>query len=539
MSSLFRRRAIDRLVHEGRDAADEKTRRRAIGRERKLWLSLELIKAGMDRAQVWGWPNTYTYTKALGEQVIAGTDDLQYAIARPSVVESALRYPFPGWNEGFTTSAPLAFAGIKGQRMVPAGSKTILDIVPVDLVAASLIAMTAKTLVTPERRVYQLTSGDMNPFFASRSVELVGLYRRRHYRGRKIGNDFYNEMLARIEPVPVSEKAFKAFSAPFFARGAQVLRNVIEERKPSWGAPRISAFLERATEKLEAFENQANSLSNLVDLFLPFMWQNRYVFRSDNTRALYASIAPADREKIPWDPESIDWRDYFLSVHLPGLEKWVFPGLEEETERKTAIAAHRDLLELLEASVHTYRQRVAFRMVEGEREDRFTYGQVDRYAARVGSFLLRSGIQHGDRVLLISENRPEWGMTYFGILRAGGTVVPVDTQFSEAEVVNIARRSEATACLISERSARQLTGLFRAFSEANLGTQIHSLAQAMEGDTAFPDRTAHLDLGNDGTAQRRDVDPSKFCRAGREAGRCIQHRRRRWSGFGASTAPYV
>ena len=73
----------------------------------------------MERARHWGWPNTYTYTKSLGEQVMAGTPGLRYAIVRPTIVESALRYPFPGWNEGFTTRAPLAFAGLKGQRSLP------------------------------------------------------------------------------------------------------------------------------------------------------------------------------------------------------------------------------------------------------------------------------------------------------------------------------------------------------------------------------------------------------------------------------------
>ncbi|MGQ0507254.1 MAG: SDR family oxidoreductase, partial [Myxococcaceae bacterium] len=119
LTSTFRQAALDRLEEEGRDATDEKTLRLAVGRERKLWLSKELTTAGMERAAHWGWPNTYTYTKSLGEQVIARTQGLSYAIVRPSIVESALRFPFPGWNEGFTTSAPLAFAGIKGQRGIP------------------------------------------------------------------------------------------------------------------------------------------------------------------------------------------------------------------------------------------------------------------------------------------------------------------------------------------------------------------------------------------------------------------------------------
>ncbi|MFZ5468845.1 MAG: SDR family oxidoreductase, partial [Myxococcota bacterium] len=184
LSSTFRQRALDRLAEEGRDVSDDKTLRLAVGRERKLWLTGELVKAGMNRAAHWGWPNTYTYTKSLGEQVIAKTPGLRYAIVRPSVVESALRFPFPGWNEGFTTSAPLCFAGIKGHRGIPAGDKTILDMIPVDHVAGALIGITAHTLTTHERRVYQMASGDVNPFIANRSVELVGLYRRRHYRNK-------------------------------------------------------------------------------------------------------------------------------------------------------------------------------------------------------------------------------------------------------------------------------------------------------------------------------------------------------------------
>ncbi|MBI3181295.1 MAG: AMP-binding protein [Myxococcales bacterium] len=502
LTSTFRQKALERLAEEGRDPSDEKALRLAVGRERKLWLSSELTKAGMDRAQHWGWPNTYTYTKSLGEQVMAAAKELRYAIVRPSIVESSLRYPFPGWNEGFTTSAPLCFAGIKGHRGIPAGEKTILDMVPVDLVAGALIAIAAQAITTSERRVYQLASGDKNPFIASRSVELVGLYKRRHYRQKSSGNRFWNELLSRVEPQPVSKAAFETRSAPLFAKGARLLKSALEEVKPRWGAPSLSALLDKAADRLGEVEEQASSLTALVELFLPFVWENRYVFRCDHTRSLYARMPEADRAKIPWDPEAIDWRSYFLEVHLPGLEKWVFPGLEEETERRKVIHAHRDLVELFEASVHAFRHRVAFRMVEGDKEERFTYRDVHRYAGRVGSFLIRSGVKSGDRVMLVSENRPEWGMSYFGILRAGATAVPLDPTSSEAEVVNIARRSRAVVCLLSEESAGSLPGLFRALTEAGLSTQVHSLAQAMAGDDSQPDHIGPLrrTLAPDGVA---------------------------------------
>ncbi len=492
LTAVFRRRAIERLEYEGRDAGDEKAVRLAVGRERKLWLTQKLVDAGMDRARQWGWPNTYTYTKSLGEQVMAGTPGLRYAIVRPSIVESALQYPFPGWNEGFTTSAPLAYAGLKGQRSLPTGEHTILDIVPVDLVAASLIAITAHTLTTRERRVYHQASGDVNPLYAARSSELVGLYRRRFFRNKSTGSKVWNEVQSRLEPRAVSKRAFQLRSTPLFATGARLLRETLERVQPQWGAPRVSAMLERAQDRLLDVEEQARSFSALVELFLPFIWDNHYVFRCDNTRSVYRRLLPEDAARLPWHPEAIDWRQYFLDVHLPGLEKWVFPALEEERERRTAIHAHRDLLELFDASVRAHRHRVAFRLVEGEREERFTYGETARWTARVGSFLARAGVAPRTRVLLVSENRPEWAFAYFGILRAGATVVPVDAASSEAETVNIARRSEARAVLLSENAARDLPGLFKALADAGLSTQVFTLAQAMEGDGTAPDHIAPL-----------------------------------------------
>lgn len=487
LTSLFRKKALDRLEEEGRDVNDEKTLRLAVGRERKLWLSGELVRAGMERALHWGWPNTYTYTKSLGEQVMAATPGLRYSIVRPSIVESAQHFPFPGWNEGFTTSAPLAFAGLKGQRGIPAGERTILDLIPVDHVAGATLGITAHAMTVEERRVYHLASGDENPFYASRSVELVGLYRRRYYRNKESGNALLNSVRSRVEPVPVTRQEFERFSAPAFIEGSRLLRKVIDEVRPTWGAPKVQALLDRARQKLEGVEEQASSLANMIELFLPFIWENRYVFRCDNTRSVYARMAPADRAKIPWAPEHIDWRSYWLETHLPGLEKWVFPGLEEETQRRTVIPAHRDLLELFEASVHAWRHRVAFRMFSDEKEERFTYGEVHRYAARVGSALLRAGVKHGDRVLLVSENRPEWAISYFGILRAGATVVPVDPALTEAEVVNISRRAEARACLISEQAAEEFPSLVTALSEGERPTLLMSLAEAMSGDAAYPD----------------------------------------------------
>jgi len=487
LAAQFRTDAIARLKSEGRDPNDEKAMRLALGRERKLWLMQELTRIGMERAQSWGWPNTYTYTKSLGEQVMAKAEarGLRWCTVRPSIVESALRFPFPGWNEGFTTSAPLTFMAMKGQRQWPANPEVILDIIPVDLVAGGLIAITAAAIRNEQKHVYQLASSDVNPLHSPRVVELTGLYRRKYYRNKESGAKITNALRSRIEPQSVSLQQFNATSAPLFHKFAQKAKSLIDEHRPTWGAPRVAAWLDRARDELDEVEAKTRTVVGLIDLFAPFIWQNRYIFRSDATRELYERLVADDIARIPWNPHQYLWRDYWMNVHMPGMEKWVFPGLEDESNKRVhTVKTHRDLLELFEASVEANRERTALRMFRGEEKERFTFGQMQDYANRVGRFLVAQGVKRGDRVMIVSENRPEWPVTYFGILKAGGTVVPVDSQISEGEIVNLAKSCNAKICIVSEEVSEEVPGLQAALRVVGLGTNVCTLADALAGGPA-------------------------------------------------------
>ena len=118
LAAQFRKEALERLKQEGRDA-HERTVRAAITNQRRRWSAEEQIRAGLERADHWGWPNIYTFTKALGEQAVASQEGLDWAIVRPAIVESSLSYPFPGWNEGMNTTAPLAYLGLHGHFIYP------------------------------------------------------------------------------------------------------------------------------------------------------------------------------------------------------------------------------------------------------------------------------------------------------------------------------------------------------------------------------------------------------------------------------------
>src|SRR5262249_15828613 len=177
---------------------------RAAARERKLWMSQVLTRLGMERAEHWGWTNTYTYTKSLGEQIILSDRAVPATIVRPAIVESAVRYPFPGWNEGFNTTAPLMYLMLKGHRGRPRGAATAPDVPPVDFTASGRLLATAALPAGEHEPVYQLATSDSNRVTSKRLTELTGLAVRKHYRDKaERGEDELRSRLrSRLEAGP-------------------------------------------------------------------------------------------------------------------------------------------------------------------------------------------------------------------------------------------------------------------------------------------------------------------------------------------------
>jgi long-chain acyl-CoA synthetase len=63
-----------------------------------------------------------------------------------------------------------------------------------------------------------------------------------------------------------------------------------------------------------------------------------------------------------------------------------------------------------------------------------TYAQLDEASARMASVLCRHGVQPGDRVGIMVPNVPQFAVVYYGVLRAGGVVVPMNVLLKRREV---------------------------------------------------------------------------------------------------------
>jgi len=469
----FRDLARKRLIEEGRDEDDPDALGLAVARERKVWTRTRLTELGVERSAWWGWPNIYTYTKALGEQLVAAEVGMVRSIVRPSIVESALAYPFPGWNEGFTTTAPIIFLVLKGQTQVPANEKLILDITPVDQVAAVMLAVAAQACVEDPQLVHQAATGDSNPNNLERIITLVGLYKRRHFQEKDTGIKLLNEMAARMEPRPVSTSRFEKTSIPMFNAAAKKASSLLDRARPSWGGGRVVEVIDRVKTTVDRVEEITRETTDAFELFRPFTIENAYVFRSDNIRSLFERIGKDEQSLLTWNPEKLDWYDYWINIHLPGLKKWVFPTLEEDMRAQPKrIYTYRDLLELFETSTKRHATRVAMRIERDGHKEQYTYADLRELATRAGAFLASQGITPGDRVMLFSHNAPEWGMTYFGVLKAGASCIPVDPESSLEEIINFARAGDAAAIILSNKLNQEHAELRKRLADEGLNLRI-------------------------------------------------------------------
>jgi long-chain acyl-CoA synthetase len=104
------------------------------------------------------------------------------------------------------------------------------------------------------------------------------------------------------------------------------------------------------------------------------------------------------------------------------------------------------LLHLLNNSAEKYAARPAVSFVD---QPKISYKEFKARVDNVANFLKNEGIIAGDRVAILSENQPNWGIAYFAITSIGAIGVPIMTEFHSTEVHHILRHSECKAIFVS------------------------------------------------------------------------------------------
>jgi nucleoside-diphosphate-sugar epimerase len=289
-------------------------------RDPKL-LERRLTELGIAESNRYGWNDTYTFTKWMGEQLAMHCmPGRAVSIVRPSIIESTLLDPAPGWIEGVKVADAVILAYARGKtRFFPARPEGIIDIIPADLVANSILMAAAEALAArAQHRLYQCCSGSGNPILVRDFIRLL--------QGESRRNWGKYDKLFDAEP----KHDFRVVgNIPF-----RMMMGVIRAGSTMWSGLRriVGAPGEtRAMEKLRTTQMLAITFS--------FYARPRYRFHNTELLALAKRFGDEATSLYPVDARLINWEDYLCRIHMAGLNRYALRRKDAKTAQVVAEAA--------------------------------------------------------------------------------------------------------------------------------------------------------------------------------------------------------
>ncbi len=272
---------------------------------RRDWVSERLVDMGRARAQSLGWPDAYSFTKALAEtSVLERSDRFTFTIVRPSIIESALLDPFPGWVRGFRMADPIILAYGRGSLPeFPGIPDAVVDVVPVDLVVNAILAAAA---AEPVERVIHVTTGARNPMLYRDLVRHVHDYFHEHPYVDEDGQPILPELWKFPGRRSVERRLRLAL------RGLETASRVFDHLS----GERFAATAERVDERLADLK-QADRYAKLYGGYA----ESEAVFDDERRQALHDALPSDEQPVFPLDPQAFDWRTYLHELHLPEITR--------------------------------------------------------------------------------------------------------------------------------------------------------------------------------------------------------------------------
>ena len=293
---------------------------------------LKRLDLALDRANALGWPNIYTYTKALGERLLDTREDVTHMTIRPAIVECARNYPFAGWNEGINTAGPIVALMSTWYRHLPSKPQNHFDVIPVDTVVRGCTLAMAALLQGEHQSVYQLACSDHNPYTFEQVVDFNGIAQMRHQRIHgstfeerfAVFMDGINAEWGDTGPVPMLKKLTGQFR--------DLIRSVDADTVPVPLAmlmgQDVDNRLREWSKSCSKTDKKLRRIDGLLELYKPFIWDTHWTFETEHTRSLNTRLHPLDASVHRFDTDEIVWRNYWVKVEYPGLAKWCFPLLD-------------------------------------------------------------------------------------------------------------------------------------------------------------------------------------------------------------------
>ncbi|KAG7559649.1 NAD(P)-binding domain superfamily [Arabidopsis thaliana x Arabidopsis arenosa] len=266
---------------------------------------------GLRRAKMYGWQNTYVFTKAMGEMIVGvKRENMSVVKIRPSIITSTFKEPFPDWTEGIRTIDSLAVGYGTGKLTCFLGDlNAISDVIPADMVVNTMLVSMVAHAGGQKEMIYHVGSSMKNPFKNEKMPEIAYRYFTTKPWTNKEGK------VVRVGKVDVLS------SMPSFHRYM-----TIHYLLPLKGLELLNmVFCKSLEKKFRDLSKKINFVLRLVDLYQPYLFFYG-IFDDTNTEKLQKLLprTGGETEIFYFDPKIINWNDYFVYTHIPGLVKYVF-----------------------------------------------------------------------------------------------------------------------------------------------------------------------------------------------------------------------
>ncbi len=113
----------------------------------------------------------------------------------------------------------------------------------------------------------------------------------------------------------------------------------------------------------------------------------------------------------------------------------------------------KTLPEIFFQSIKKFESNLCLSFVDGSP---YTYADFGSHVLHTANLLKAHGIKKGDKVAILSQNMPNWGVSYFAITICGAVTVPIMPDCSELEISNIIEHSESKLIFVSEKILSKL-----------------------------------------------------------------------------------
>ncbi|KAI3450694.1 hypothetical protein Pfo_007359 [Paulownia fortunei] len=299
-------------INKEKEVVEETLKELRADKASDKYITSTMKDLGIQRARKYGWPNTYSFTKAMGEMLLGHMKEkTPLVIIRPTIITSTYKEPFPGWLEGIRNIDSFVVGYGKGKMTCfPGDPQSIVDLIPADMVVNAMIVSMVANADEPTQIIYHVGSSMSNPVLYRRLQD----YGLRYFTERPWINKYGKPVIVRKGTELGTINTVRRYMEMHYLIPLKILSLVNTASCQYFQG----TYLDLA--------RKVKFLMRLVELFSPYVFF-KGVFDDMNTEKLRRAAGEScgiENEMFYFDPKCINWDDYFMYTHIAGVVKYAF-----------------------------------------------------------------------------------------------------------------------------------------------------------------------------------------------------------------------